>query len=664
MSPSPKPGKPPKTLDMGAATAADLNICHGCTEPLPAGDISAGAAVTQFPVAVIDVSSPIPREEPLAHPLSENVFLFEDTCNVYLLRSGREAIAIDFGAGDVLEELPGLGVDRLTDILVTHHHRDQVQGLHRAVQAGIHIWVPEAEEELFNRVGDHWQARPIANNYNNRQDRFSLLEDIEVTGTLIDYARFEAAGLALQVVPTPGHTVGSISLLGEVDGKRMAFSGDLIAGAGKVWSLAATQWTYNGAEGVAATIASLLDLEERTPDLLLPSHGEVMRQPAAAIDLLIERLRSLLELRREDADIAALREHPYEVVRPHLLRNRTSHATSYVLVSENGKALLIDYGYDFTRALAAGADRASRRPWLYTIDRLKRDFGVSRIDAVIPTHYHDDHVAGCNLLRAVEGTQVWAAEGFADVLERPEQYDLPCLWYQPIPVDRRLPLGKPFSWEEYELILHEQPGHTRYAVAIETTIDATHLLFIGDQMGHDDGLDLNYVYAGGFEIDDYVKSAELYRRLKPDLLLTGHWGPIVSDQGHLEAVAGRAHALASLHRDLLPLEHLDLEAHGPLAAVHPYRIAASGGSPFQLSVELRNPAPISQEMSVRLEVPAGWLVEPGQDALFLRSGARGSLDFSIVAPVGTVARRARIGIDLSVGARRLGQQAEALVDLA
>jgi glyoxylase-like metal-dependent hydrolase (beta-lactamase superfamily II) len=63
------------------------------------------------------------------------VSLYRDTCNVYVLRSGREAVLIDFGSGAVLDRLGELGVDRVTDVLVTHHHRDQVQGLDRAVAA-------------------------------------------------------------------------------------------------------------------------------------------------------------------------------------------------------------------------------------------------------------------------------------------------------------------------------------------------------------------------------------------------------------------------------------------------------------------------------------------------------------------------------------------------
>ena len=113
--------------------------------------------------------------------LSDSVYRFVDSCNVYVVRSGREAVLIDFGCGDVLDKLPRSGWRRFRRSF-THHHRDQVQGLPRAVEQGIPIWVPSAEQDLFAKVDEHWQSRPVANNYNNREDRFSLLEPVPVSG--------------------------------------------------------------------------------------------------------------------------------------------------------------------------------------------------------------------------------------------------------------------------------------------------------------------------------------------------------------------------------------------------------------------------------------------------------------------------------------------------
>src|SRR5687768_16924338 len=165
--------------------------------------------------------------------ITDRLHIFHDTCNVYVLCSGREAILVDFGSGDVLDHLADIGVEHVTDVLMTHHHRDQGQGLPRAVQAGIRIWVPHTEQDLFHSVDAHWQAREIYNNYNVRQDRFSLLESVSVAGPLHDYEKRLFGSHYVTVIPTPGHTTGSISLLVEINRQRILFCGDLIYGPGK-----------------------------------------------------------------------------------------------------------------------------------------------------------------------------------------------------------------------------------------------------------------------------------------------------------------------------------------------------------------------------------------------------------------------------------------------
>ena len=351
---------------------------------------------------------------------------FRDTCNVYVLRSGREAVLVDFGSGAILDRLDELGVDRVTDVLVTHHHRDQVQGLGRAVDAGARVWVPPLERHLVDDVERHWQSRPVENDYDLREDRFSLLADVSVAGTVDEYRTRRYGEHDVFTLPTPGHTIGSVTYLVEVGGRRVAFAGDLLYGAGKVWSLAATQWSYTGVEGQMATILSCGVLAERRPDVILTSHGEPIDEPNDALALTQRRLQELLELRLGEAwDLDAWLHRPWQQLTPHLLRNRTSFATSYALLSDSGAALLIDWGYDQTIGQMGMSDRLGRRPLLTSLDALRRDFGVDRVEAVVTTHYHDDHVAGLNLLRDVEGTEVWAPENVAPVLESPTWYDRP-----------------------------------------------------------------------------------------------------------------------------------------------------------------------------------------------------------------------------------------------
>jgi glyoxylase-like metal-dependent hydrolase (beta-lactamase superfamily II) len=598
-------------------------------------------------------------------PITDHIWRLADTCNVYLVRSGDGGVLIDFGSGAILDHLPAEGVPPVEATMVTHHHRDQVQGLARAVGAGIGVWVPPVERDLIGDVDAHWQARGIGNTYDTRQDRFSLLQSVPYTGVVTEYRPMRCGGLELLPLPTPGHTVGSVSYLADVDGRRVAFTGDLIYGHGKVWSLAATMWSYGELPGVASTILSLLALREQAPDLILPSHGNPITEPIAAIDATVAELRRFLAVRGSHEEFDEWLAEPYMALTPHLLHNRTSHSFSYVLISGRGTALLMDYGYDFITGLPATSDRSARRPWLYTLDRLKRDHGVTSVDVVIPTHYHDDHVAGMNLLREVEGTQVWAPDNFAHVMEDPDRYDLPCLWHDPIRVDRRLPVGSSVQWEEYELAINPLPGHTEFAAAISFTVDDTRVVVTGDQQDMAWGRQprperLNFIYPNRVSLGDYVRSAELYARLDPDLMISGHWTPRWIAPDYLEMLATRGRMLDEIHRSLLPLEEVDLGLEGFAARIEPYRAEVAPGAGLELEVWVRNPYPEEEEITVTMEVPDGWAADPATRRLPLAGRSNGTVRFSLRCDDRPI-RRARIAADVTVGHRRLGQQAEALV---
>jgi glyoxylase-like metal-dependent hydrolase (beta-lactamase superfamily II) len=305
-------------------------------------------------------------------------------------------------------------------------------------------------------------------------------------------------------------------------------------------------------------------------------------------------------------------------------------ATSYVLRSESGRALLVDWGYDLWTGTPLGSDRAGRRPLLTTLE------GID-VDVVVPTHFHDDHVAGINLLRDVRGTQVWIAETLAPVLAEPRRHDLPCLWYDPVPADRVLPLGTPIAWEEYELTLYPLPGHTRYQVAIAVEVDGRRVLFTGDQQSSPE-LTANYQYRNLFAIDDYVRSAKLYAELRPDLILGGHWPPLEVNDDVLANLAEIGDRVEALHRELLPADRVE-------ARIEPYRSTVAAGESFELEVL------VSRCAEIQLVLPDGWHAEP-------LSATR----FQVLVGDGPRSR-ALIAADITVDGARCGQLAEALVDV-
>jgi glyoxylase-like metal-dependent hydrolase (beta-lactamase superfamily II) len=584
-----------------------------------------------------------------------------DTCNVYFLRTGRDAVLVDVGSGLVFDRLADLGIERVTDVVVTHHHRDGVQGLARAVASGARIWVPPLEYTLIAEIDQRWQDRRLENDYDLRQDRFSLLDSVPVTGVVAEYRTQEIGGHAFFTLPTPGHTAGSVSYLVEVAGKRLAFCGDLLYGDGKLWSLAATQWSYSGVEGLTATHVSCAVLAERDPDLLLPAHGPLVDDPQASLATVRGRVQELVDLRLDHRwDLADMHAKPWAPVTEHLLRNRASFANSYALVSETGAALLIDFGYDVTTGLVPQTEREARRALLWPLDALRGDHGVREIEAVVVTHYHDDHVAGLDLLRDVEGTQVWAPENVAPILAEPSRYDLPCLWFEPIAVDRIVRFGEPVRWHEYELRFHRLAGHTLYAAAIEFEVDGKRVLATGDQQTGGERPVLNYQYRNRFRIDDFIESAQLYRSLRPDLIVSGHWPPQEVDDALLDALAADGRRLADLHRELLPLDELDFGPEGFGARIEPYRSIVALGQRLELDVLVRNPFAREAVARVRLAVPEGW-ASPDPREIALAARSEGHVHFSLEA--GGSGRRCRIGADLTVDETPFGIQAEALVDV-
>src|SRR5579883_582455 len=92
-----------------------------------------------------------------------NLFVWTDTCNVYVLRDGNRAVLVDLGDGSVLDALGKLGIEHIDWVLFTHHHREQCQGAAKLGpwrQRGTKVAASKVEQPLFERPTSFRKIRP------------------------------------------------------------------------------------------------------------------------------------------------------------------------------------------------------------------------------------------------------------------------------------------------------------------------------------------------------------------------------------------------------------------------------------------------------------------------------------------------------------------------
>ena len=604
------------------------------------------------------------------HRLSEHLYVFEDTCLVYLITEGERGILIDCGSGDILDALPSAGITRVEHVLHTHHHRDQCAGDHRLVQHGASLSVPEREAHLFAAVEQFWDTRASSHRYELSSDWFTLASSVPVTSVLRDYESFRWARYTFRILPAPGHTKGSIVLLAEVDGQTIAWTGDLIAPAHQVTSAAALQWAYGGGvgilDGVQPAALALSELQVARPDRILPSHGQVIDRPEDTISGLLVAFRRLIRFQEANANDVGLGFRPVGLVSDrnliqltdHLWMNPYSFAHSYYLVSQSGNVLVMDYGYPSYHHFTAGFRFVE-----HSVAELMTRGRARQIDVVIPSHYHDDHVAGIPYLRERFGARVWAPEVMIDVLERPDTYRLPCLMPTPIPVERVLRDGQSFQWEEFECTSIHLPGHTYYHAALCFEVDGLRVALTGDTIhaGSVGPVLGGPIFQNRFNPGDFVASIDRLTAWGPQLVLTGHTGAAEVDDAWLGVARTRARAADLRFESLCPPEGLDPFWIG----LHPYEHTVAPGERFSLDLDARNRC-TDATLVVHMVAPDGWVVDPPEVELRFPAQASARATFEVRAPsdwegLHTVVLCGDVTIRDVDGARALGQVCEALV---
>jgi glyoxylase-like metal-dependent hydrolase (beta-lactamase superfamily II) len=615
--------------------------------------------------------------------VADGLWRYADSCSVYAIEAPEGAVIVDAGTGawlDHADELPAKPVA----LLCTHFLRDHSAGAARASKAGIPVYVPEYERAIFADPEQHFRQRDTYIIYDNVWDLYAPIEPTVVAGVLRDYDRVDVAGMEFEVIPLPGATFTQIGLGVTLrDGRRAVFCGEAIHSPGKLARLAPLQYNYNDLPGGVQCSFSVQELRRRKPDLLLPSLGEPILDDAdGALALLRQNLLKLLAVREptgvgdtspENAQQLAVRLENDSLVRvtDHVWLDPLSVANTWFVISDSGKAIAIDYGYHRAQCDAGlGYPKLERRrALLHGLDALKRQFGIDRLDAVLTSHYHDDHVCGIPLLQRLYGTECWAPENFADLLAHPDAHCFPCCWPVPAQV-KRLPLDTPIPWEEYTFTLHAMNGHTRFSALIGFEADGDRYAHTGDHYFFNDwngksGFDevraraQNHVYRNGALLDGYLESGRWMLEQRPGIVIQGHDPAMFTDDAFFKHIADWNKDYADLHRLIMPLGdddvHFNLDSWG--GWIWPYRTHLASPGSAQVRVTVRNPLPRATEATVRLVGPDGWRGEAGKVKLAPR--AEGSLTLSITP--GGPCRRQPFAAELTVEGRCYGQVAEALM---
>ena len=601
--------------------------------------------------------------------ISSNLYVLRDTCNVYVLKDGSRAVLIDFGSGHVLNLLGQIGVSRVEAILHTHHHRDQCQGDSRAVAERIPIIVPEHERHLFEDAENFWRNRRVFELYYVRNDFFTVTHDLPVAGVLRDYDTHRWSPYELLIYPTPGHTLGSVSLIGVVDGKKVAFTGDLIHSPGKVVNLYELQYNYGSPDGVDYAVFSLTRLREQGPELVCPAHGEPFNSPEAGIADLIHKLKGWYAAYAPESTLT-VENKPYAVT-PHLIASYQTTSSSYALISDSGKALFVDYGSasgNFFGSYMTATPVHDRMGFVeHTLTELKAGYGLKAVDVIMPSHMHDDHLNGFPHLVRHHGAKVWCYENMVDVLQNPRGYNLGCILGEPIKIDRAFRNGETFKWEEFEFQVFHSPGHTEYQMVLFSTIDGARVAFTGDAFfpRGDGTLRHNLIFRNWVENDSHVKSIRTILDHEPNIVAPGHGKPFLSNRADLENLKANLENQQRYFFDVIADPDCDFGLNPSWARLYPYQLQAKAGSNAALELRVRNYRSSPMHLEAALVVPPGWKASPEVLELTVAPKGDGSGGFTVVIPENWDRAKPRVALaaDVRADGQYLGQIAEGVADI-
>ena len=598
------------------------------------------------------------------------VFIYRDSCNVYAVQGGNGMLIIDAGTGSWLDQISQLPSQPVA-LALTHYFRDHAAGAVSASERGIAVYVPECERDILADPCQHFRSRETYNIYDNLWNLFAPIEPVIITDVLKDYDHVDIAGLKIEIVPLPGCTHTQIGLSIKLPGsdQPVIFCGEAIHSRGRVPRVAPYQYNYNDLPGGQNAWYSTNSLRSFNPLALMPSLGEpILEDPDGALRELNDNLTALLQARPGIAQPG----YPtgLEKVTEHVYLDNNSGSNNWFIISESGKAMVIDYGYfasQYGSAFPNYSSPLNRRALLHGMDALKDQFGIDRIDVALVSHFHDDHVCGLPLLQRLFNTKIWATENFADLIEHPEAHCFPCPWPHPIPVDHHIKLDEEVAWEEYRFHFAPMSGHTRFASLIGFEADGKRFAHTGDQYFFTGDLKdwqknkrlQNHVYRNGALLNGYEESGRWLLEWQPNVVIQGHQPAFFTDDAFFDHIKSWRYDYENLHKNVMPLDdhetHFNLDSWG--GWIWPYRTHLTEPGPAEVTVTVRNPFPRQVILEVTLVGPKGWRGE----SISLQANPRSEISCTLSIEPNNSCRRQPFAVDLVADGQPFGQVAEALM---
>ena len=529
-------------------------------------------------------------------------------------------------------------------VLLTHHRRD--------LGADFTGWVtaPEAERDHFEKTREYWAGMVTKRfHYYTQQSTKILVEPVKVSRWVKDGDEIIWQDLKFQVLATPGFTRGSVSYLSTIDGKRVAFTGDLIYGDGKIFDLysfqdAIPEARVGGYHGYGARLADLISslrkIKAVKPDVIYPARGPIIKNPKEAIDKLIHRVQALYrnylstsalnwyfkEERMRICGKRVLGKGAKIELMPYCLHVDTpgwilQFSTSRIIMADNGHGFLLDCG--------------GQRQFDYVKDLVAKGL-VKKIDGIFVTHTHDDHSQMVKAAKEEFQCPVYATAEYEDVLENPGHYLMPGLTENAIEDVKGMKDGEKMKWHEYEFTFRFYPGQMFYhgALLVKRPKERP-VFFIGDSFapsGIDDYclLNRNLVHPD----TGYPRCFKIIRELPKNTWLINEHVPHVfrfSDK-ELTFLETRYAERTRILRELFPWDDPNYGIDERWATFYPYGNNFKPGETREVEVRISNHSPIRRTFKITPRDHRGAKVLSGPQSTTLTSRADGAVKVKIQAP--------------------------------